>query len=194
MSLCILQCILLRLYIPVVFTDSDFQLVMPPKKSSKNQAAQAPSSSKKHPGPVKGLAELPTGVLKNIVDRLNYPTLQILRGTCKLFRDFKAEKEIYAVFMDLKLDHHGASYEEIADDFEVGMCACKNFATKDTSGYEHAPGAKGNCKACKNREYALQIRRPGANIAVDEIDVEFYEYCKSTDEGLGGALGICRKC
>jgi hypothetical protein len=73
--------------------------------------------------------------------------------------------------------------------FEVGMCACKNFATKDTPGYEYATGAKGNCKACKNWEYALQIRRPGANIAADGIDVGFYECCKSTDEGSGRAPG-----
>jgi hypothetical protein len=96
--------------------------------------------------------------------------------------------------MDLELDHHGASYEETTDDFEVSMCACKNFATEDTPGYEYATGVKGHCKACKNREYALQIRRPGANITADEIDVEFYECCKSTDEGSGGHLGICRKC
>jgi hypothetical protein len=108
---------LLRLCASVPPTDTRFQIAMPPKKSSKKQAAKASSSSKKHPSPVKGLAEFPNEVLKNIVDRVNYPTLQILRGTCKLFRDFKAEKEIHAVFMEFELDLHGASYKETADDF-----------------------------------------------------------------------------
>ena len=172
---------------------------MPPKKV-KARASGTPASAffpRHHPGPVKGVDQILTEVLTNVIKRLNYPTLQMLRGTCKLFRDFLNEKEVHGVFMDLTLDkwNDGLCMDDDADfDERGGPCRCMFLVQDCTPGIDHVTQAPKKCNQC-GRHY-FEMLRPGVLVAGWKIWVEQYHSCEHEHEGevSGKPLSICRDC
>jgi hypothetical protein len=163
---------------------------MAPKKA-KTTATLATPSFNKHPGAFKSLDVFPAAILKNIVDRLNYPTLEMLRATCKTLRGQASEKQVHEIFMDLRLDQ--VCYIEPENDDDWTVCRdCLKFCDHNTTGFEHTTAPKLQYSLC-SREYVAVLRLGVFVILPEGCECEFYECCDRGDEGCG-PLSICKAC
>ena len=139
---------------------------------------------------MKTLVHMPMEAITRLVGYLDYPSLQMLRTTCKFFYQLPAEQLIHEIFLELVMDY--LPLDDIIDwneDSPVACNVCPCFVGPDDDNLAQRGKPLKTCDC--GREY-YDIRRPGVCV-FGECEVSHCEKCGDVDEICSPML-LCKKC
>ena len=136
------------------------------------------------------LVPMPMGALTRLVCYLDYPSLQMLRATCKFFYQLPAEQLIHEIFFELVMDY--PPLDDIINwnqDLPVACNVCPCFVGPDDNTLAQTGKPLKTCD-CGRENY--DIRRPGVCICEG---CEFLRCEKSGDEDeICGPMLLRKRC
>src|SRR5277367_1990783 len=113
-----------------------------------------------------GLVSLPAELLNTILKHLHFPHLQMLRGTCRFFRDYYTDAQIHESFMAMQLDvifenptFPGTPWQYVLMMMKGPHTACLSFMGPDTHTPAHVQMQTRQVCECGRPYY--NISRPG---------------------------------